>query len=85
LTNLMLKICSGEGFTVHVKVQYLAGDQKAIETIRDIHDKTNVPVIFVGMTLAEKKLARYRHLYDRLSEIVHFKAFSLNDVREIIT
>lgn len=67
------------------EIDYLAGDQKTIETIRDIHDKTNVPIIFVGMTLAEKKLSRYRHLYDRLSDIVQFKPFSKSDVAEIIT
>lgn len=67
------------------EIDYLAGDQKTIETIRDIHDKTNVPIIFVGMTLAEKKLSRYRHLYDRLSDIVQFKPFSKSDVTEIIT
>jgi DNA transposition AAA+ family ATPase len=67
------------------EIDYLASDQKAIETIRDIHDKTNVPIIFVGMTLAEKKLSRYRHLYDRLSDIVQFKAFSKSDVSDIIT
>ena len=66
------------------EIDYLAGDQKTIETIRDIHDKTNAPIIFVGMTLAEKKLSRYRHLYDRLSDILQFKAFSLNDVSEIV-
>jgi DNA transposition AAA+ family ATPase len=67
------------------EIDYLASDQKAIETIRDIHDRTNIPIIFVGMTLAEKKLSRYRHLYDRVSEIVHFQSFTKSDVREIIT
>jgi DNA transposition AAA+ family ATPase len=66
------------------EIDYLAGDQKTIETIRDIHDKTNTPIILVGMTLAEKKLSRYRHLYDRLSDIIQFKAFSITDVSEII-
>ena len=66
------------------EIDYLAGDQKTIETIRDIHDKTNVPIIFVGMTLAQKKLQRYRHLYDRLSEIIQFTAFSVNDVQDIV-
>jgi len=66
------------------EIDYLAGDQKTIETIRDIHDKTNVPIVFVGMTLAQKKLQRYRHLYDRLSDILQFKAFSVYDVKEIV-
>ncbi len=67
------------------EIDYLASDQKTIETIRDIHDKTNVPIIFVGMTLAQKKLQRYKHLYDRLSDIVQFKSFSVIDVQEIIS
>jgi DNA transposition AAA+ family ATPase len=67
------------------EIDYLAGDQKTIETIRDIHDKTNVPIIFVGMTLAEKKLQKYRHLYDRLSEIIQFKSFTVNDVKDIVS
>ncbi len=66
------------------EVDYLAGDQKTIETIRDIHDKTNVSIVFVGMTLAQRKLQKYKHLYDRLSEIVEFKSFSVSDVQEII-
>lgn len=66
------------------EIDYLAGDQKTIETIRDIHDKTNVPIIFVGMTLAERKLQKYKHLYDRLSEIIQFKSFTVSDVADIV-
>lgn len=66
------------------EIDYLAGDKKSVETIRDIHDKTNVPVILVGMSMADKKLLRYRHLYDRLSEIIKFNSFSFEDVRDIV-
>jgi Holliday junction resolvasome RuvABC ATP-dependent DNA helicase subunit len=37
------------------------------------------------MTLAQKKLKSYRPLYDRLSDIIQFQSFSLNDVREIFS
>lgn len=67
------------------EVDYLATDAKTIETIRDVHDKTNVPVVLVGMGMAQRKLARYKHLYDRISEIVKFKYFNKNDVKDIIT
>lgn len=67
------------------EVDYLATDAKNIETIRDLHDKTGTPVILVGMAMADKKLMRYKHLYDRISEIVKFKPFSYKDVKEIIT
>jgi DNA transposition AAA+ family ATPase len=67
------------------EVDYLTTDPKTIETIRDLHDKTNVPIIFVGMAMAKNKLKRYKHLYDRISEIVQFKPFSHKDVKDIVT
>lgn len=67
------------------KVDYLVNDKKAIETIRDIHDQTDVPIVLVGMGLIDKKLIKHRHLYDRISEKVKFEAFSLKDVQSIIS
>ena len=51
--------------------------------MRDIHDETDCPIIFVGMGLAHKKLERYKHLFDRFSEIVKFETFSINDLKQI--
>ena len=59
-------------------------DAKAVETIRDIHDRTNVPIILVGMDSANSKLKKYKHLYDGISEIVRFEPFSKNDIKTII-
>lgn len=67
------------------EIDYLISDSKAIETLRDIYDKTNNPIIMMGMGLADKKLMRYRHLYDRFSEILKFDAFTQDDVSSIIT
>ena len=53
---------------------------KTIEILRDIHDETNCPIIFVGMGLAHKKLEKYKHLYDRFSEIVKFETFSFKSL-----
>ena len=56
---------------------------KTIEILRDIHDKTDCLIIFVGMGLAHKKLERYKHLFDRFSEIVKFETFSIQDLKQI--
>lgn len=64
------------------EIDYLASDKKSIESLRDIHDKTGVPIIFVGMGLANKKLEKYRHLYDRFSEVFKFEIFAKDDVKE---
>ena len=67
------------------EVDYLTMDKnKSIEIIRDIHDKTNVPVVLVGMTNAHSRLKKFSHLYDRLSEIVKFERFSKADIKTIV-
>ena len=67
------------------EVDYLTMDKnKSIEILRDIHDKTNVPVVLVGMTSANSRLKKFSHLYDRLSVIVKFERFSKADIKTII-
>ena len=66
------------------EIDYLTIDSRAVETLRDIHDKTNLPVILVGMTNANSRLKKFSHLYDRLSEIVKFEKFSKNDIKTIV-
>ena len=67
------------------EIDYLINNSKAIETIRDIHDKTGIPVLLVGMGSVDKKLSRYKHLFDRIIEIYKFTPFELEDIRQIIT
>ena len=65
------------------EIDYLMNNYKTIETLRDIHDETNCPIIFIGMSLAHRKLERYKHLYDRFSEILKFEIFGVNDLSQI--
>ena len=65
------------------EIDYLTHDARVIETLRDIHDITGTPIIFIGMGMADKKLKRYTHLYDRFSEILKFQPLTETDVRTI--
>ena len=65
------------------EIDYLMNNYKSIETLRDIHDETDCPIIFIGMGLAHRKLERYKHLYDRFSEILKFEIFGINDLSQI--
>ena len=67
------------------EIDYLMNNYKTIETLRDIHDETGCPIIFIGMGLAHRKLERYKHLYDRFSEILKFETFGINDLSQIIS
>ena len=67
------------------EIDYLMNNYKSVETLRDIHDKTDCPIVFVGMGLALRKLERYKHLYDRFSEIVKFETFEIEDLSQIFS
>src|SRR5574344_2441030 len=67
------------------EIDYLATDKCAVEMLRDIHDRTYNPIILIGMSMADKKLKRYKHLYDRFSEVLHFESFSFEDVKFLIS
>jgi DNA transposition AAA+ family ATPase len=58
-------------------------DARILETLRDIFDMTNAPMVFIGMGNADKKLMRYKHLFDRFSEIIKFTDFAEVDVADI--
>jgi hypothetical protein len=65
------------------EVDYLCYDSRVLETLRDIHDITGTPMVFIGMDQANKKLGRYRHLYDRFVEVIRFQPLTIADIADI--
>ncbi len=83
--NLVVKKLKQEPKIIFIdEIDYLMNNYKSIETLRDIYDETGCPIIFIGMGLAHRKLERYKHLYDRFSEILKFETFGVNDLSQII-
>lgn len=66
------------------EMDYLINRHRIVETLRDLHDLTGVPIVLIGMQEAKTKLGKYRHLYDRISEIIEFKPFSKDDMDVIV-
>lgn len=66
------------------EVDYLINRMRIVETLRDLHDLTGTPVVLIGMQEAKTKLGKFRHLYDRISEVLEFKAFSKEDKEVIV-
>lgn len=84
--NLVVKKLKQEPKIIFIdEIDYLMNNYKSIETLRDIHDETGCPIIFVGMGLAHRKLERYKHLYDRFSEILKFEVFTIGDLKQIFS
>ena len=66
------------------EIDYLMNNFKTVEILRDLHDETDCPIIMIGMGLAHRKLERYKHLYDRFSEVLKFETFCVNDTAQIV-
>jgi len=66
------------------EIDYLLTDFRTIETLRDLHDETGVPIILVGMQLAKHKLKKHTHLFDRIPEIYNVTEFEYLDIKQII-
>ena len=66
------------------EVDYITIDSKAVETLRDIHDKTDCIIVLIGMSSANRRLMRHKHLYDRISEIQKFETFTKSEISQII-
>lgn len=67
------------------EIDYLVSSKDTIETLRDLHDRTGAPMVLVGMGMADKKIARYKHLEDRIFEKLKFEHFNQQDISEIIS
>lgn len=64
------------------EADYLTRDHHMIETLRDIHDVAGVPVVLVGMSGIEKRIAgRNKQLAGRISHWVEFLPSDLEDAR----
>lgn len=55
----------------------------AVEVLRDINDMTNTPIIMIGMEHVDKKLKRFRHLFDRFVSIVRFDLFANKEITDL--
>src|SRR5574344_2049809 len=66
------------------EIDFLLNNASAIEVVRDIKKKIGIPIVLVGMGLAEQKLKRFKHIYDRLLGVLRFEIFNKSDVEKII-
>lgn len=61
------------------EADYLLANLKMLETLRDIHDVSGLPVVLVGMAGIEKRLVHRQQLSRRISQWVGFKPCDLED------
>lgn len=54
------------------EADHIVGNEQMMETLRDIHDLSTVPVLMVGMGQMRKKVARYAQLENRIMHWIEF-------------
>lgn len=62
------------------EADYIVEHKKMVETLRDIHDFTTVPVLLIGMEGLEAKIQSRKQLTRRLGQKVKFEPADLEDV-----
>ena len=63
------------------EVEHTMHDRIVLETVRDISDLTEIPVVLVGMEKAELKIKRYAQISSRIAHVVTFLPASIEDVK----
>ncbi|MGQ8367104.1 AAA family ATPase [Glaciecola sp. 1036] len=80
LSNIIreLAICNRPLFID--EADYLAEKIAVLETLRDIYDLANVPIILIGYEQLPKKVKRLPQLLSRISQHVEFQPANENDI-----
>lgn len=67
------------------EADYLAEKFKVLETIRDIYDLANIPIILIGYAELPRKLKRLPQLDSRISQHVEFEPADFDDTKTMAT
>lgn len=62
---------------------YLLGNLRMLETLRDLHDASSAPVVLVGMDGIERRIIHRQQLSRRISRWVQFQPCDIEDARTL--
>ena len=65
------------------EADYVVGQQRLVDTLRDLHDLSEVPVILIGMQGIDRKISLSPQLSGRMAQWVEFKPATLDDARKL--
>lgn len=62
------------------EADYIVGNSRILETLRDIYDATQQPLVLVGMEEIARRISQRKQLFNRISQWIEFKPADLEDV-----
>lgn len=75
-------IAAGKNFALIIdEADHVSTNSAIMETVRDLSDMTELPMILVGMGKIRSNLARFPQIASRVSKYVNFEPAKLEDVR----
>ncbi|MBF0372361.1 MAG: ATP-binding protein [Alphaproteobacteria bacterium] len=75
----------GEAFGLVVdEVDHISRKGELLETLRDLSDMLEIPVVLVGMGRVRHHLARYPQIASRVGQYVEFAPATLDDTRALV-
>ncbi len=66
------------------EVDHVVRSSKIMDTIRDLSDLVEVPMILIGMGKVRSALARYPQTASRVAQYVEFEPLTLDDTRALV-
>lgn len=63
------------------EADYIVGNHRMMETLRDFHDASGVPVIIIGMGQMRQKVAQYYQLENRIMQWIEFAPCDPEDAK----
>lgn len=81
MVDYIVKAMNEQGLALFVdEADHIIGQAKTMETIRDLYDTTEQPVVLIGMEEIARRISHRKQLFNRISEWVEFKAADIEDV-----
>ena len=62
------------------EVDYVIGSARIMESLRDIYDLTQQPVLLIGMDQIARRISHRKQLFNRISEWIEFQPADFEDV-----
>lgn len=63
------------------EADYVVGNARLVDTLRDLHDLSNVPVILIGMAGIDRRISLSPQLAGRMAQWVEFQPCNTEDAR----